>query len=131
VFVCACTRHQKQQNNTLHHLTTHVTITQEDGVARLPELQFLNKNSKFRSGGRTFKAFKLLARAVRVDPGTQRAVEVLAQVESGTFKVGCVWLGRCVQRKVNSGVTTGLPNHTHAPHTPTPTSTAGDDQEGL
>ena len=56
-------------------------------VARLPELQFLDKNSKFKAGGRTYKAFRLMARAVAVDPRTGRS-SVLAQVESDTFKVG-------------------------------------------
>jgi hypothetical protein len=55
-------------------------------VARLPELQFLDKNSKFKAGGRTYKAFRLMARAVAVDPRTRRS-SVLAQVESDTFKV--------------------------------------------
>lgn len=55
-------------------------------VARIPEFQFLDKNSKFKSGGRTFKSFKMLARAVRTDGLTGRAV-VLAQVESENFKV--------------------------------------------
>lgn len=55
-------------------------------MARLPELQFLDKNSKFKSGGRTYKAFRLMARAVAVDPRTGRS-SVLAQVESDTFKV--------------------------------------------
>lgn len=74
-------------------------------VARLPEFQFLDKNSKFKSGGRTYKSFKMLARAVRTDAVTGRQ-SVLAQVESDSFKVcvvgcvaGCVWReGVCVQR---------------------------------
>jgi hypothetical protein len=56
-------------------------------VAHLPDLQFLDKNSKFKCGGRTFKAFKLLARALQTDPATGLAV-VIGQVESDTFKVG-------------------------------------------
>lgn len=56
-------------------------------VAHLPELQFLDKNSKFKCGGRTFKAFKLLARALQTDPATGLGV-VISQVESDTFKVG-------------------------------------------
>lgn len=59
-------------------------------VAHLPEFQFLDKNSKFKSAGRTYKAFKLLGRAVRVDPFTG-VTTVLAQVESETFKVRLVW----------------------------------------
>ncbi|KAI8474429.1 MAG: hypothetical protein J3K34DRAFT_518168 [Monoraphidium minutum] len=55
-------------------------------VARIPELQFLNKNSKFKSGGRTFKAFKFLARAVRRDAATGALLSV-AQVDSEPFKV--------------------------------------------
>jgi hypothetical protein len=55
-------------------------------VAYLPELQFLDKNSKFKSAGRTYKAFKLLGRATKVDPLTG-VTTVLAQVESETFKV--------------------------------------------
>ena len=59
-------------------------------VAPLPEMQFLNKNSKFKADGRTFKAFKLLARAVRVGPGgagSGGGAPALAQVESEPFKV--------------------------------------------
>lgn len=64
-------------------------LTQDESlgpVAHLPELQFLDKNSKFKCGGRTFKAFKLLARALQTDPATGLAV-VIGQVESDTFKV--------------------------------------------
>lgn len=55
-------------------------------VAHVPELQFLDKNSKFKSGGRTFKSFKLLARALQRNPATGQEA-VLAQLESETFKV--------------------------------------------
>lgn len=64
-------------------------VSQEEllgAVARLPEFTFLDKNSKFKSGGRTYKSFKLLARALRCDAATGR-VSVIAQVESESFKV--------------------------------------------
>ncbi|GBF89575.1 hypothetical protein Rsub_02293 [Raphidocelis subcapitata] len=63
--------------------------TQDDRlgpVAHIPEFQFLNKNSKFRSGGRSYKAFRLLARASRRDPLTGADL-VVAQAESEPFKV--------------------------------------------
>jgi hypothetical protein len=40
----------------------------------------------FQVGGRTFKSFKLMARAVRYDPASRKEV-TLAQVESESFKV--------------------------------------------
>jgi hypothetical protein len=52
----------------------------------VPELQFLDKNSKFRVQGRTVKSFRFLARAVARDPVTGLDT-VLAQVESEPFKV--------------------------------------------
>ncbi|KAF8070864.1 hypothetical protein HT031_000945 [Scenedesmus sp. PABB004] len=55
-------------------------------AAGIPELQFLDKNSKFRVGGRTFKSFKLMARALRRDAGTGLE-RVIAQVETESFKV--------------------------------------------
>lgn len=62
-------------------------------VGQIPELQFLDKNSKFKVGGRTFKCFKLMARAVRREPGG--AEVVLAQVESESFKVRTKVHGVC------------------------------------
>ncbi|KAF6253597.1 hypothetical protein COO60DRAFT_401567 [Scenedesmus sp. NREL 46B-D3] len=66
-----------------------IEVTQDDRLGpagRIPELQFLDKNSKFKVGGRTFKSFKLMARAVRC--GAAGGMEAtLAQVESESFKV--------------------------------------------
>jgi len=53
--------------------------------ARLPQLEFLNKNTKFRSDGRAYKSFKFFARAVRCEAGKKPVV--LAQAESEAFKV--------------------------------------------
>ncbi|WIA31523.1 hypothetical protein OEZ86_002415 [Tetradesmus obliquus] len=66
-----------------------IEVTQDDQLGpagHIPELQFLDKNSKFKVGGRTFKSFKLLARAVRYDAASRQQV-TLAQVESESFKV--------------------------------------------
>ena len=55
-------------------------------MAAVPDMQFLDKNSKFRVKGRTMKSFKLLARAVQREGVTGRE-KVIAQVESENFKV--------------------------------------------
>jgi hypothetical protein len=77
----------------------------------VPELQFLDKNSKFRVQGRTVKSFRFLARAVARDPITGTDT-VLAQVESEPFKVRPGrWYQEHLLSRVQERTTAPMPPH--------------------